>query len=253
MKNFTEYQRYLFVFAHPDDEIYSCITIRNLLRADKEVRLLYVTTGDYAGEAIGRQRLGELARAHETIGVKAESVKMLGISERQLMARAHDAACAIFEAVEAFAPDVIVGHDYEGGHDGHDLVSFCAWQVAQKLSTDFWAFPAYHDFPARRKWNSFARGEAADYELTLGIDDALQKRQLFACHVSQTRYFDDIEKGGYMGLLLSREILRRADGNNYTTMPTHPVGYEFPGSPVTYQSFKNAVIVAHLGYAPRPK
>lgn len=246
MKDFAEYQRYLFVFAHPDDEIYSCISIRNLLRAGKEVRLLYVTNGDYAGEAIGRQREGELARAHETIGVKAENVKMLSISERQLMARAHDVAHAIFEVVEAFATDVIIGHDYEGGHDGHDFVSFCAWQAAQKHNTDFWAFPAYHNIPDRRKWNSFARGEPPDYKLMLSADDAVQKRQLFACHASQARYFEDIERGGYMGLLLSREILRHADNNDYTKPPTGPVGYEFPGSPITYHSLKNAITAARL-------
>lgn len=244
MKNFSQHQRYFFVFAHPDDEIYSCITIRNLIRAGKDVCLLYVTNGDYAGEEIGRQREGELERAHKVIGVNKEKVGLLGVSERQLMARARDVANAICQEVEAFAPDVIIGHDYEGGHDGHDLVSLCAWQAAKKLKINYWVFPAYYGQPAVRVWNTFVNNHTPDFEYSLGEREIALKRAVFACHASQARYFDDIEKSGGMAPLLSREILRRGEGNDYTKPPTDPVGYEFPGSPATYRFFTNAVTLS---------
>src|SRR3989339_1345244 len=125
-KNLLDYRHYLFIFAHPDDEIYTCVFIAELIKQGKAVDILYVTSGDYNGAEIAIERENELSKSMQTIGVKKENVHFLRVPERQLMDLALKARDEVFAIAKQIKPDCIIGHDFEGGHNGHDLISFTA-------------------------------------------------------------------------------------------------------------------------------
>ena len=74
MGAFLDHSRYLFVFAHPDDEIYSCAFMHSLVEQGKEVQIIYVTNGDYRGPTYGPLREIETLAAMNLIGVPQEKV-----------------------------------------------------------------------------------------------------------------------------------------------------------------------------------
>jgi|GEM_PF-4077246 len=55
-KKFFDYANYLFIFAHPDDEIYTCVTISELIKKGKIVNIIYFTSGDYNGAELAVDR-----------------------------------------------------------------------------------------------------------------------------------------------------------------------------------------------------
>ncbi len=147
MNNFPNYKSYLFVFAHPDDEIYSCAFIHELVQNDKEVHVLYVTSGDYQGAEQGPVREDEALKSMSTLGVSVEKVYFLRIPERQLMSRVSDLLGLLADKSDNILPDCIVTHDFEGGHNGHDAVSFAVAKTAARQNSALYVFPAYHDWP----------------------------------------------------------------------------------------------------------
>ena len=204
---FENYKTYAFIFAHPDDEIFTAVAIRNLIRAGKNVRMIYLTNGDYVSEALGKVREAELARSTSLLGVEPEHVIMLGFSERPLFDNADDAIRMVIENIKDINPDCIIGHDYEGGHNGHDLVGFCAYLAARKADKDLWVFAAYNGLPNERRWNQFINGKNLDYLLRLDKTDREFKLLVADTHMSQKGYFDSILGSRDADDFLAREIL----------------------------------------------
>jgi len=147
MKDFYQFSRYLFVFAHPDDEIYTCAFIQKLVSEGKNVDVLYVTSGDYQGPEVIEVREKEVQESMQLLNVSMTNVHFMRVPERQLMNRVNETHENLLAQVIKLAPDCIIGHDFEGGHNGHDAVSFCASRVADELHVPLYVFPAYHAWP----------------------------------------------------------------------------------------------------------
>lgn len=81
----TEFSDYLFILAHPDDEVYTCVFISELTKSGKNVHVVYVTSGDYAGAELGPVREKEVHESMSLVGVPKEHVHFLHIPERELM------------------------------------------------------------------------------------------------------------------------------------------------------------------------
>lgn len=242
VKNLLDYEHYLFVFAHPDDEIYTCVFITELVKRRKSVDVIYVTSGDYSGTEVATEREEELFISMETIGVKKENVHLLRVPERQLMQlalRVRDEVCTIAKQIK---PDCIIGHDFEGGHNGHDLVSFFSFYVAQQLNTSLFVFPAYHGWPENRKWNKFAPDKLSDYELKLTNEQRQLQKVILKTHRTQENFINSLINSDDYALFSSREVLRSISGViDYTTPPENPLGYEYPGSGIKFEDFKDVI------------
>lgn len=243
MRDFFQFPSYLFIFAHPDDEIYTCAFIRRLVDEGKDIDVLYVTSGDYQGPEVINIREKEVQESMRLLKVPSENVYFMRVPERQLMSKVNEARGNLLVQVKKLAPGCIIGHDFEGGHNGHDAVSFCASRVAEELHIPLYVFPAYHGWPENRIWNQFASHEATD-TLTLTSDMQILQDQVIATHASQAGFFNTIRQSSSNDMLSTREVLRLVTQPiNYMEPPTTPVGYEYPGSKIRFEDFKTAIRV----------
>ena len=136
----------------------------------------------------------------------------------------------------------MVGHDFEGGHNGNDLMSYCTSRVAADRNVPLFVFPAYHGWPEERLYNQFVPGQTETYIYPLDEEGTALKQQIIHTHASQERFFTEILESSSAQLMLSREILREvSEPIDYTKPPTDPVGYEYPGSSLTFASFVEVI------------
>ena len=178
------------------------------------------------------------------IGVPEENVHFLRIPERQLLSKVGDLLEILAKKSEGISPDCIVTHDFEGGHNGHDAVSFVAAEIATQHSSALYVFPAYHDWPEKRLYNQFVSLRQATDTLVLTDKTKLIKNQIIDIHKSQTKFFQIIKDSSSAEALMSREVLREVkEPIDYTQPPTTPLGYEYPGSSIKFETFKASIDV----------
>jgi len=241
MKDFYQFSHYLFVFAHPDDEIYTCAFINELVSRGKEVHVVYVTSGDYQGPEVIEVREKEVKESMQLLSVSWVNVHFMRVPERQLMGTVSETREKLLALATKLNPDCIVGHDFEGGHNGHDAVSFCISRVVEGLNIPLYVFPAYHGWPEKRIWNQFASHEATDI-LNLAPDTKELQDRVIAVHASQAGFFNTIRQSSSNELFSTREVLRLVTQPiDYMSPPTTPVGYEYPGSKLRFEDFKTAI------------
>jgi LmbE family N-acetylglucosaminyl deacetylase len=125
----------LVVVAHPDDET---LGAASLLFRRWQCRLIHVTDGAprdpqfrpeaaRSREQYARTRRSELTHALAVAGIEADSVTSLGVPDMEAVARLDHIAVRLATEIATLRPDVVVTHDYAGGHPDHDAV---AWAVA---------------------------------------------------------------------------------------------------------------------------
>lgn len=148
------FRRPLIFVAHPDDETLAC---SGLLQRFPESLVVFATDGTPAGYGLERKygslqaytglRFQEAARALSH--VPNSTFKWLTGTDGSYFADMHvyedlPAAATCLRAIaQAFAPDAIVSHTYEGAHIDHDACSFIAMHVADALSLERFEFPMY--------------------------------------------------------------------------------------------------------------
>lgn len=242
--DFNSFSRHLFVFAHPDDEIYTCAFIEKLATKAEEPHLLYVTSGDYQGTEYGPAREEEARKSARLMGVPPSRVHFLRIPERQLMSSLPAVVTGISQLITDIQPDCIVSHDFEGGHNGHDAVSFCTSQAAILASLPLYVFPAYRGWPEKRVWNQFLPGVKATETLDLTTEQQKLQDEIIAIHSSQADFFNTIRRSSSNDLLSMREVVRYVGQPiDYSVPPESQLGYEYPGSKLRFDDFKSSVLL----------
>ena len=136
--------RYLFMFAHPDDEVLITGTMKQLLDHGAEVDAAWVTCGDYFGNI--ETRLRELARVTAILGLKENSIHLLRLPDLGLVSMLNQAADKVADMLKSVKPDVIFSNAYEGGHPDHDAVNFLAYEASYRagLKPKLYEFPLYN-------------------------------------------------------------------------------------------------------------
>ncbi len=135
--------KFLFVFAHPDDETFSSGgTIANLTKKKHRVKLITATKGE-AGEPgnppittrdkVGEIREQELRRAAKILGIS--QIFFLGFIDGKVRyARNKKLEDKIFSIFKKEKPDVVVTFDKMGGsnHPDHKAVSRATTKTFEK-------------------------------------------------------------------------------------------------------------------------
>jgi LmbE family N-acetylglucosaminyl deacetylase len=146
--------RPLILVAHPDDETLACGGLLQRVPASMVVFATDGTPGGYGLErtfgslkAYTELRLQEGSRA---LGhIPNASFKWMTLTDGFYFSDQHvfedlpDAAISLRAIAQAFAPEAIVSHAYEGAHIDHDACSFLAMHVAAALSLKRFEFPMY--------------------------------------------------------------------------------------------------------------
>ena len=243
--------RPLLLLAHPDDEIYVCALLQRLVRAGRPVALVYATSGDAKG--MGDIRRAELRTSLATIGLPPEALHLLEIPERAVLDRLEAIIEGTLAIAAAFQPDVLIGHDYEGGHEAHDALSFAAAEVVRRLPVArHVVFPLYHGQPAERRGARFKPGRSGYTQLALRPEEAALKEQVIQAHASQSAHFEGLARSAadYRQLLHSRECyLERLEPEDFSQPPMPEIGYEFHRNGFTFASFQAALARYRAGLA----
>jgi LmbE family N-acetylglucosaminyl deacetylase len=143
---------YLFLFAHPDDDVFICGTMHMLLQEGAEVHAAWLTSGDYFGQ--GELRESELAQAVEILGLHDSRVHLLRQPDLGLVPGMGHAAESLTELLLAVKPDMLFVTAFEGGHPDHDSANFLAYECRARagLKVGIFEFPLYNGTGPVHHW-----------------------------------------------------------------------------------------------------
>lgn len=244
-------KKYLFVFAHPDDDVGIAGTMRLLVRKVAEIHCVWATSGGFLG---GRQtREAEGRKAIKVLGLSESYVHLLRFPDLSLVAQLDKAVDSMADLLCSIQPDVVFADAYEGGHPDHDSVNFMVAQGALRagLSPQMFEFPLYNGSGPLIKmgWriNSFPPGGTPTFH-TLLDDDAIQcKYRIMRAYSSQWMYMVPARLASSRYRLSHvGEPFRAFSSDRDYTAPPHQgtLGYErwfnfFMG--IRYKDFRNSV------------
>lgn len=138
----------LFVFAHPDDELFVAPAIARAVRAGQDVAVVYATSGDQGpgvssmepGPALAIHREAEASCAMEALGVSQTSFLKLGDGTLGIAAHRPESPARLFgyglsSIFDGSDIDMVVtwGPDGGYGHADHRMVSAVTTQLVQAM------------------------------------------------------------------------------------------------------------------------
>jgi len=249
MKNPTQFNTYFFVFAHPDDEVLCCSLIKRLVDLGKEVHMIYLTSGDAGGAADTREK--ELRRAMPIIGIRPDYLHLLRISELELFNRLNEILNILYQLAQKYSPDCVIGQTYEGGHEGHDISSFCSSALVQKMGINgFFVFPTYYGKPQERILCRFKPEQKEFVMIQLTEKEIILKKTVVGTHESQEDFFRKLHSANpdNSDSLFSREIYVEIDKPiDYHERPMAEIGYEYHRNGFKFNDFQRAIQKTPLG------
>lgn len=144
--------KFVFLFAHPDDDVFVAGTMKVLLDQGAEIHCVWATSGDYFGQ--GERREKELAEAMNILGLKDPNVHLLRFPDLGLVSRLDEAADTFASMLHRIRPDFIVANAFEGGHPDHDCVNFMAYEGPARLGIRprRFEFPLYNGSGPLHTW-----------------------------------------------------------------------------------------------------
>ena len=240
--NIFNYERYLLIIAHPDDEINCSALLKHLLDHGKKLKILLITDGDAGINASGRDK--EMVESITAIGIKEEDLIRLSVSEKELLAKTPDVLKEALSVALDYKADCILGLDYEGGHEGHDMSCFIAHKIAQSLGAPHIVYPDYHFRDMHRHGQEFLPGRSVDYTIELSDDDKDLKIAVVDAHRGQIGFHLRMQKyqSNYFSLLLSREVYRIfPETYDFFTRPSYQIGYEYHRNGFKFSDFTEAI------------
>lgn len=192
--------KWLFIFAHPDDESVACAgTMHLLTEAGHQVKVVSVTDGA-AGEvnqraqtalsqagSIGALRRHELTAALGVLGVSDFEIlkfKDGGITNQQVW---NELTLSLIEVIEEYQPDAVVTFDHSGWyfHLDHVGVSIATTIAVPKVSHPPDLFFHVHFYVKSDRWQ-YVFNTHPPLTHRVPINEVIDlKIQAFDCHASQ--------------------------------------------------------------------
>lgn len=210
--------RLLFVFAHPDDEVFMVPAIARATRKGQPVTVVFATSGDQGpgvteierGAALADLREGEARCSMAALG--NPEVRFLRLGDGTLGVAAHQPDSSARKFAEALGPilaegdfDMVFtwGPDGGYGHADHRMVSALTTQMVQAMGDDRPAllFPGIRagTLPPVPEMQTWAVTDPAllDIPIEYGPGDLAAAAKAVGCHASQ---FDAATRAGMMAL-----------------------------------------------------
>jgi len=131
----------LFVFPHPDDDVFVGGTLSLSVRAGVPVVAAWMTSGGYDG--LDRIREDEIRQAMDIVGV--ERRHLLRLPDGGLVGALEEACARLQQLIGDIGPSAVVGPAFEGGHADHDATSFAVAEACRRAGSDasLFEYPCY--------------------------------------------------------------------------------------------------------------
>jgi LmbE family N-acetylglucosaminyl deacetylase len=245
----NDHEKCLFLFAHPDDDVFVAGTMRMLLDRGKEVHGVWVTSGEARKPAALRE--AELKTAMAVLGV--ESMHLLRLPNRGLLPILDPATDLVAQVLDKTNPDCVITTAYEGGHIDHDAVNFIAVKALERSGSAarLFEFPLYNRSGRFYHWwwkiNRFPADHQDIRYVRLTEDAARRKHLAMRAYASQRQDMIPFRLVLTKKRLLSQgEPYRPCSGDRDFMVPPHGGRLNYEGwfnSPttVTFSDFRNAV------------
>ena len=181
----------LFVFPHPDDDIFVGGTLSLLVRAGVRVDAAWMTSGDYDG--LDQVRENELQRAMDIAGVARRH--LLRLPDGGLIGALEDACATLHLLIGEIEPRAVIGPAFEGGHADHDATSFAVAQACRRTgrSVPIFEYPCYApdaDAPKGLRLAAFPLDATGVRHVGLDEDAIRCKEAMARAYASQQQVFD---------------------------------------------------------------
>lgn len=124
----------LFVFAHPDDEVFVGGMLWDLQWVGVGVEAAWLTSGDYDGQGALRER--EIESAMDVIGVPAKRRHLLRLPDGRLMDFLAEGIKVIGVLLDRVRPDHVFTTAFEGGHADHDSANFLVAEALRRRASN---------------------------------------------------------------------------------------------------------------------
>ncbi len=188
----TSRAKFVFLFAHPDDEVFISGAMRRLLDVGARVDAVWATSGDYFSSAYKRE--AEHATAMSIIGLDQKRIHLMRLPDLGLIANLNNLAKELARILQDLLPDYIFANAYEGGHPDHDCVNFAAFEATRRASINpvICEFPLYNGAGHFYHWwwkiNSFPTDEPPFTHIPLNKKAVMVKYAMMKAYSTQWMY-----------------------------------------------------------------
>jgi len=220
-------ERFIFVFAHPDDDVFAAGLMKRLLSSGIETFGVWLTSGGYLGGQ--NRRESELRRSTSLLSLPQDHCAMLRFPDLGLIDSMDEASSKLSEIFRNYKPQNIFVTAFEGGHPDHDAANFIVYEARfrSQLNCRLFEFPLYNGSGPFLTWrwriNSFPPGGPETFFQPLTPSEIDCKRKMMKIYSSQWMYMIPAQLARSRAVLLRQgEPYRRCPDNRDHTLPPHP-------------------------------
>ncbi|MGA8833143.1 MAG: PIG-L deacetylase family protein [Desulfomonilaceae bacterium] len=219
-------EKFLFVFAHPDDDVFISGLMRRLISLGIETLGAWLTSGGYLGGQ--ERRENELREAMSVLGLPADHCKMLIFPDLGLIDSMETASSRLAEILMDYQPQNIFVTAFEGGHPDHDAANFIVYEARfrSQLDCQLFEFPLYNGSGPFWTWrwriNAFPPGGPPTVFQPLTSQEVDCKRKMMKIYSSQWMYMVPAQMARSRDVLMNQgEPYRLCPENRDHTLAPH--------------------------------
>ena len=226
MSSIMNHRKYLFLMGYPGDEVFSCVLLRRLLLAGKEVIVVFVSSGDAVSKTGVREQ--EAHRALSVVHLALPKIFFLQVPQREVFSHFTTIINKTRQLVVRYQIDCIVSPDFEGGHEANDSVAFCAAYIASTSGFAYYTFPVYHMRGGKVVGGRFKPLVSETETINILSQEKSVKEGFLAAHQSIKNHFEQLQDStkDFLPILFSRELYRESPRENFSKKPCEEVMYE---------------------------
>lgn len=176
---------WLFLFAHPDDDVLVAGSIYELVARGNRVELAWLTDSSSLGGRLRRQ--AECRGVAHVLDVPQDRVHFLDLPSLEMVPNLENGAATLTQFISAIGPTRVMVVAFEAGHIDHDCVNFLTYEARHRASLPFpiYEYPLY---TGHGGWFHVNRFFSPHERQTLSPEALQRKRLSLHLYASQWPY-----------------------------------------------------------------